>query len=323
MDSEPNRGIVSDPRGHKDSRLSDHRLSRIYREGAWPEPSRQIDAAIVAASRRAARERHPFARRWAPWLAVVAALVLISALGLKAYREQREAVSPSTPDKTPAARAKEPAPVAEPKSAAAKSAPPPQTVTPPQGFSSTMDLAESERLERLQRDLGLKRPPSGESPPSAPKAAPAEKPVAALKRESPETPRADPAQRAPVRSTETPPPASPFAGKAPAATQGAAVFGTGIPPAPSSLQAQPPAQAQVPVPAQPPVPARAAAPSTAALPGETARSVRAANTLERSPQAWIEDIRKLMAEGRSEEAGRELAEFRKRYPEFALPEDLR
>jgi resuscitation-promoting factor RpfA len=310
MENEPKRETVSD-----------NRLSRIYREGAWPEPSRQIDAAIVAASRRAARERHPFARRWAPLLAVVAALVLISALGLKAYREQREAVSPSTPDKTPAAHAKEPAPVAEPKAAAAKAAPPPQTVTPPQGFSSTMDLAEAERLERLQRDLGLKRLPSGESPPPAPKAAPAEKPVAALKRESPETPRAGPAQRAPVRPTETLPPASPFAGKAPAATQGAAVFGTGIPPTPPSVQAQPPAQ--VPVPAQPPVPAQAGAPSAAALPGDTARSVRAANTLERTPQAWIEDIRKLMAEGRSEEAGRELAEFKKRYPDFALPEDLR
>jgi resuscitation-promoting factor RpfA len=309
MENEPKRGTVSD-----------NRLSRIYREGAWPEPSRQIDAAIVAASRRAARERHPFARRWAPWLAAAAVLLLASALALKAFREQREAVLPPTPDKTPAARAKEPAPAAEPKAAEAKAAPAPQAVTPPRGFSSTMDLAEAERLERLQRDLGLKRPPSGESASPA-KAAPAEKPVAALKRESPETPRADPPQRAPVRSTETPPPASPFAGQAPAATQGAAAFGTGITPAPPSVQARPPAPAQPPVQAQPPVPAQAAAPSTGALPGETARSVRAAN--ERSPQAWIEDIRKLMTEGRSEEAGRELAEFRKRYPDFALPEDLR
>jgi hypothetical protein len=44
---------------------------------------------------------------------------------------------------------------------------------------------------------------------------------------------------------------------------------------------------------------------------------------ERSPQTWIEDIRKLMAAGKSEEAGQEIAEFKKRYPDYALPDDLR
>lgn len=275
MENEPKRENVSEPRGYKD-------ISRTYREGAWPEPGRQIDAAILAASRRAARERHSFARRWAPSLAGAAVLLLASALALKAYREQREAASPSTPDTAPAAHAKDSAPVAQPKAAEVKAAPSPRTVTPPQGFSSTMDVSEAERLERLQRDLGPKGLPSGATPPPAPKAAPAA-----------------------------------------AATQGAAVFGTGIAPAPASVQAQPPVPAPASVQAQPPAPAQAAAPSAAALPGETARSVRAASTLERSPQAWIEDIRKLMAEGKSDEAGRDLAEFRKRYPDYVLPEDLR
>ena len=45
--------------------------------------------------------------------------------------------------------------------------------------------------------------------------------------------------------------------------------------------------------------------------------------LGRSPQAWLEDIRKLKAESKAEEAEREFAEFRKRYPEYPLPEDLR
>jgi hypothetical protein len=43
----------------------------------------------------------------------------------------------------------------------------------------------------------------------------------------------------------------------------------------------------------------------------------------RPPQAWIEDIRKLKAEGKAEEASRELAEFRTRYADYVLPEDLR
>ena len=166
-------------------------------------------------------------------------------------------------------RAKEPAPVAEPRAAEAKPEPSPQTVRTPQGFSSTMDVVESERVNRLQRDLGLKRTlPAGESPPPAPKVVPAEKPASALKKESPEAPRADPLQRAPVRSIETPLAASPTSAQAPAATQ-------------------------------------------------------AANAVERSPQTWLEDIRKIMAEGKSEETGRELAEFRKRYPDYPLPEDLR
>jgi hypothetical protein len=48
-----------------------------------------------------------------------------------------------------------------------------------------------------------------------------------------------------------------------------------------------------------------------------------AKAAERSPQSWIEDIRKLIKEGKSEDAGAQIAEFKKRYPDYALPEDLR
>jgi len=44
---------------------------------------------------------------------------------------------------------------------------------------------------------------------------------------------------------------------------------------------------------------------------------------ERSPEKWLEDIRKLKTQGKTPEAERELAEFKKRYPEYRLPEDLR
>jgi hypothetical protein len=43
----------------------------------------------------------------------------------------------------------------------------------------------------------------------------------------------------------------------------------------------------------------------------------------RSPQDWVEDIRRLKAEGRPEEAALGLSEFRKRNPDYVLPEDLR
>jgi hypothetical protein len=44
---------------------------------------------------------------------------------------------------------------------------------------------------------------------------------------------------------------------------------------------------------------------------------------ERTPEKWLEDIRKLRTEGKMTEVDRELAEFRKRYPDYILPEDLR
>lgn len=40
-------------------------------------------------------------------------------------------------------------------------------------------------------------------------------------------------------------------------------------------------------------------------------------------QAWIDEIRELRRQGRDEEAARRLAEFRRAYPEYVLPEDLR
>jgi hypothetical protein len=44
---------------------------------------------------------------------------------------------------------------------------------------------------------------------------------------------------------------------------------------------------------------------------------------ERTPEKWLEDIRKLKTEGRAIEAERDLAEFKKRYPDYILPDDLR
>ena len=55
----------------------------------------------------------------------------------------------------------------------------------------------------------------------------------------------------------------------------------------------------------------------------TASRLAADETNERSPEKWLEDIRNLKAQGKSPEAERELAEFRKRYPDYRLPEDLR
>jgi hypothetical protein len=313
----------------------DHALSRVYREGAWPEPSRQIDQAILAASRR----ERSFARRWAPSFAIAATVVLTSTLALKVYREQPDAISPLPADT--ASRDKQPSTpekAAEPKAAETKqaetkpAAAPVQPVATPKGFSSTMDAGEAERLERIQRELDLKRsPPPGESPVSG--AAPAQKPAfaekaaPALKKEATApAPAALPSPRA-----ATGKPSSSFASSresAPAVRQDAqpqaleADRARVSPPAPQAPAVTSPA-ATTPAPA-PASPAGNAAGISGSAAGATLMVNRAASKpSERSPQTWIEDIRKLMAAGKSEEAGQEIAEFKKRYPDYALPDDLR
>ena len=53
-----------------------------------------------------------------------------------------------------------------------------------------------------------------------------------------------------------------------------------------------------------------------------ARAMRSAPQMARSPEEWIEEIRRLKAQGRDADAAAELAEFRRRHPEYLLPADL-
>lgn len=290
---------MNDQRDTKDSALS-----RVYREGAWPEPSRQIDEAIL----RAARAQRSFARRWAPSLAI-AATVVLSFTVLLMSRDHPEIAAPIVTDRSPAPRAKEPAAEAPKPAREAKPATPPQPAPATRmapGFTSKMDEAEAERLDRIQRDLAQRGSPASESP------LPREKQA--------QLPRA-PVLPAPQTPAPTPKPAA--ADKAAAAEQytfrqQAAPRGEPVQPAPAPLQAAQPAPAQ----AAPAPSARVfASGALGANPPRAARSV--AELPERAPQTWLEDIRKLKAEGRTEEAERSLADFKKRYPDYALPEDLR
>jgi hypothetical protein len=292
---------MNDVNGHKD-----HRVSSIYREGAWPEPSRQIDQAILAASRRAVRERHPLLMRWAPPLAIAATVLLTSSLVLKVFLAQPDVVSPSAPE--PESRARQ-APAAEPKRTIdyrppSAEAPAVQPETTPPGFSSSMDAGETARLDRMKRDISamkLSAPPS-ESPVPEPRPAPSLKKEAAAKPAPPAAtvsvfgataaaPATAPAP-APARSAPVGKPAQPFAQPAPAA----------------------PAQAQ---------PAEADRLQPQAAAGTVNALATSATKAEIAPQAWIEQIRAMMKEGKFEDAGAEIAKFKKRYPDYVLPEDLR
>jgi hypothetical protein len=94
----------------------------------------------------------------------------------------------------------------------------------------------------------------------------------------------------------------------------------------------PPAPAVQAAPAAPSAPATRAVPSREAAealardravadrPGRMERGAMpdAAEPKARTPEAWIEEIRRLKAQGRDAEAALELAEFRKRHPEVSV-----
>ena len=89
---------------------------------------------------------------------------------------------------------------------------------------------------------------------------------------------------------------------------------------------------------QAPTPAPAPAPAPRAKPGERVKAAtsaerrfdegaRAASSLSafalQSPEQWLQGIADLRKQGRHEEADRELAEFRKRHPDYRIPPTMR
>ncbi|MGB5081899.1 MAG: hypothetical protein WBO23_14275 [Burkholderiales bacterium] len=265
------------PRNERDSELS-----HIYKDGGWPEPSRQIDKAILAAARR----EHSFVRRWAPPFALAATVVLSFTILFKTVEEKPDEamVSLPMPDK-PAPSAGKPEATTEKKPTAAP------TPTPPQPFASAPKLAPIEHTTPADKAALLPQ-----LAPAPSRAAPA------LKKEAPQAARADRLEREPEsrqrgRALESGPPreARPEVGSEPA-------------PAPQPSQESPPPTST---------------PSLGASVLSGVAAGRTADAVERSPQAWLDVIRKLKAQGKTEEAGRELDEFRKRHPDYELPGDLR
>jgi hypothetical protein len=53
------------------------------------------------------------------------------------------------------------------------------------------------------------------------------------------------------------------------------------------------------------------------------REAKAAAPAVRSPEAWLEEIRRLRREGRAAEALAQLDEFRRTHPDYVLPDDLK
>jgi hypothetical protein len=278
----------------------DQDLSRVYSEGAWPEPSRQIDDAILEASRRAARARHPVLHRWGPPFALAATVVVGVSLALLVTERQ------SVRDMSDYFRSSEPeAPKPGPqrrREAAAPAAPASRADAAPKVQSPSRELFDS---------------PMGPGSPEPKPAAPAAKaPAPAAKAPAPLAKIAPPAAK-------SAPLAAPAAKAGPGArAQSQALPGPAAPPDPQRVQRELD-QLQQNREARAAAPAAASPATSSSASVSELRDLAAGPAAARSPESWLDDIRKLRTQGRSADAARELAEFKKRYPDFRVPEDLR
>jgi len=272
----------------------DPRVSAGYQALGRESPPEALDAAILAASRRAvgAGPRRNRLRRWALPVSIAAVVVLTMSIVVRIQLERPDLetatpvpVAPQVLEEKAAQRAdkkeadaalakRNAQPAAKPKSQALEAAPAPTPLAP-------SAPAEAERARREARTL---RAPAAQAP-------------------------------APARQFVP----EPSAARAPASAEASApsAVGAASAPAPAAVSEAPAdltrslAQGA----------GRAA--SGAALEDRAKASTDTVGKRDESPRAWLERIARLRREGRAKEADESLAEFRKRYPDYEIPKELR
>ena len=266
---------------------SDDKLRRRYREIATEEPSAVIDAAILARA-RAARPRR---NRWMGPVSIAAVLVLGIGVSLRMQLDQpgietsdplREASPPSEYALPPAAE-----PQASPPAAATDAAKPPVPAKPaaaqPSKPAAAKPLADAPRPQPGASAFTPSPPPASER--QRPASPPASPPPAS--NALPPAPAAARVPEPPVRSEQAP--ALGRAQEAPAAA------------APAPLRAK-----------------REDAQSDA-LGG---RELRKSGAAEADPARELERSATLREDGKDVEADAAFAEFRRRHPDYRIPEAM-
>jgi hypothetical protein len=278
----------------------DDQLLRRYRDIARDEPPPAIDAAVLAASRRAVASR-PWSKRLAAPVSIAAVLMLAIGVTLEMQREQpgvevavtapQLAVPSAVPD---AATALRDAPTASA----------PQTPSTGDAFRDDARAEKPAPAKRAPPQMkALKKefaPPAAQAPAAPAAPAPAEAP-------RPEPRAFSTAPPAPASIPAPPPPAS-LARSAESAAS----------------DAQPPARAAMQAPPSPEAGAKRA------LTAPTSAAVATAPPLERAtgtlalpdPAAELERIARLRTEGRHEEADKALDEFQRKHPGYRIPDAM-
>jgi hypothetical protein len=298
--------------------MTDHddKLTRRYRSLAREQPGAALDAAILAASRRAAA-RPSASRRWAMPVSVAAVLVLALGVTLRMQQEQPgietavpEYSQPAAPVPVPETT---PLPPPRPSPKAEGELPPPPPLSP---------KAEGELRQTLPKRDG--RPPAG------PSQKPKEKMLQDSRVRHDETfqpaPALDSSMKEEARAIRAEP--KPFANAptksiAPSPSEPAAAA------APSPATTLPPAAA-VPQTAGALASPRPAPKAEGELSGfaprmkreaaaDSARALHSAPSVASEPERDLERIARLRVEGRHAEADKALEEFRRKYPDFRIP----
>jgi hypothetical protein len=268
---------------------SDDKIARRYRELAREEPPAALDAAILAASRRAVAARPSASRRWAVPVSIAAVLVLAFGVTLQMQREEPE-VAYSLPEK-PTVKAPPQSPLEfrrESKEAAApaerdlaSSVAPAEARVPPPPPARTPAKAKALRPEPLLKDkterFDTLEAPAGAAQPFAP---------------APPAPASAPA---PARAFTPAPVQAPAAAAAPA------------PSASEANVAEPRAKTQS---------------MDAARPALRMQGAPSRSAAELEPTRELERIAKLREENRHEEADKALEEFRRANPEYRIPDAI-
>jgi len=261
------------------------KLSRLYREASTEGPPAALDAAILAAARKQVAKPQRRARSsWVRWMAPASALATLAVAVSLALLVERE--QPGTIDET-VIRGIPPRPQSPPPARATESA-----------KTKAADSAAPAAAEK-------KEAPAAAAPVLAPAATlPAQAPVPAA---APVPVAPTPAPPAPARAFRSAEPAAPAAQAFPAESRAKASESRTM--RESNVAGDAALSG-----------AGAAAPAAPAAAGRIAPLRQQA--IQRSPEAWLEEISRLRREGRDKEAAEQLAEFRKVYPAYAVPENL-
>ena len=267
----------------------DDEVTKRYREIAREEPDAAMDAAILAASRRALRPS--ISRRWGAPVSIAAVLVLAFGLTLEMRHEEPgiESSVPARPAPVPEVPAGPPAApsAAEPRPAvpAAKDSlsAVPQAVAPPAELKKERVRRDASPMNRDKVEKQAEEPTAGER----------------------EAPAAFPASPAPAAALPSPAPAP-----LPAAAQSA--------PAPAA-----PALQRAPMQDMNAAPAPAFAPRAKATAGAALRAAPArAESDSDAATRELERIAELRAAGRDAEADKALEDFRRDHPGYRIPEAM-
>lgn len=273
------------------------RLSELYRKLPQVEPDAQLDTTVRAMAQRSVAAqiatRKPAQRRWMPALAsgAIVALAVGAALRLTPQVWQRPPSDLSVG----------------------------ASMTKPDGDSTMLRQTREQAPSRAEQPAALPavKNASGISDaapaPPPPPAAALPAPIQAVAPKAAPEPFAGTLEQARVRHESTTP-----AEAGSAQSNAASVPLARQPTEDHALAPRPDAGERATLEERAAAPAAKARTSQRAVPKQAVQD--AAQT---SPQAWIADIRELLAQGRRSEALQSLARLRAAHPQLRLPEDLR